>query len=402
MNTPQTITADRLSKLLSGATGQPAEVCDMFIREFFKGIEHEVATHGNATIKGLGSFIATGNPSAPIEFKPDESLRATVNAPFEAFPEIELEDSELVDSTATDLAESASENLPENESAAKNDADAETVAVNETPMPATQISDAGNNPAATDPAPEADNKTSATYLTPEADNKTVVPPDKPSGISDKPLETAKIITTEIEPTDNNEHAISFCEKRRLARRRPSRCRMIVWMIIMLIAGFVAGMTAGYFFYYKINAFFNAPMGNTTSNVTAERPEPTESTPQPTVVSAVKDTTIVHTDTTAIAHESIHVATEPDEKAKTAPEPKPARYDVVTNKIFLATLARKYYGQGDYWVYIYQANNLKHPDRIAPGTRLRIPYPEELPLSGNDSNDIKTARRLGQTIYARYR
>lgn len=401
MNTPQTITADRLSKLLSDATGQPAEVCDLFIREFFKGIELEVATGGSATIKGLGTFIATGNASAPIEFKPDESLRATVNAPFEAFPEIELEDSELDDSTVTYPAESASENLPENESMTESDADAETVAVNETPIPATLISDAGNNPGPTDLAPEADNKTSATDLIPEADNKTI-PPDKPSGISDKPLESANLISTVIEPTDNNEHAISFCEKRRLARRRPSRCRMIVWMIIMLIAGFVAGMTAGYFFYYKINAFFNAPMGSTDINTTAERSEVTEPTPQHTTVPAVKDTTVVHADTTAIADEHTHVANEPDEKAKTAPEPKPARYDVVTNKIFLATLARKYYGQGDYWVYIYQANNLKHPDRIAPGTRLRIPYPEELPLSGNDSNDIKTARRLGQTIYARYR
>lgn len=393
MNTPQTITADRLSKLLSAATGQPAEACDIFIREFFKEVEHDVATGGSATIPGLGTFIATDNATAPIEFKPDESLRATVNAPFEAFPEIELEDTEFDDSTVEksmatgyetpetdDIADPITENTAEKESI-ENVAETGNILHKDDAVQNITTATENINPAQT-PV-----------------NETPAPAIQASETSD----ITHIDSVDSEMIDTNDRVTSFCEKRRLARRRPSRCRMIVWMIIMLIVGFAAGMTAGYFFYYKINAFFNAPMGSTANNYPTERPELTKPSPQHTAPPVVKDTTTVHADTTALpAEDDAHIAARPDEKAKTAPEPKPARYDVVTNKIFLATLARKYYGQGDYWVYIYQANNLKHPDRIAPGTRLRIPYPEELPLSGNDSNDIKAARRLGQTIYARYR
>ena len=79
-----------------------------------------------------------------------------------------------------------------------------------------------------------------------------------------------------------------------------------------------------------------------------------------------------------------------------------RYDKVTSRVYLATLGRKYYGRGEYWVYIYEANDLKHPDRIRPGTKLRIPYPDELPFTGDSSADLKAAKKKAREIYARYK
>lgn len=80
-------------------------------------------------------------------------------------------------------------------------------------------------------------------------------------------------------------------------------------------------------------------------------------------------------------------------------PQPV-YDVVTQRVFLTTLAGKHYGEKELWPYIYQANKgkLKHPDRIPPGTRLIIPPKSSLPLTGNTKDDIVKAKRLGTEIY----
>ena len=42
--------------------------------------------------------------------------------------------------------------------------------------------------------------------------------------------------------------------------------------------------------------------------------------------------------------------------------------------YLVILARKYYGDKDFWVYIYEANKekIKHPNTIPAGTRIAIP------------------------------
>ena len=224
-----------------------------------------------------------------------------------------------------------------------------------------------------------------------------------------------------------EPAPTYAERRRAAKHRPSRCRMIVMMIVMLIAGLAVGLTAGYFFYYKINAFFAAPMGS-IQDAPPFNPVPVDTLPVPVPTKAVaapaKDTVAaVPADTVPTAEpkaeqmpqqesvEPVKVEKKDVTKAKKAAKKsskksgRKARYDKVDKRTFLATLARKYYGNPEYWVYIYDANKkscrLRHPDRIAPGTILRIPYRDELPLTGNDSADVLTAKRRGTAIRAAY-
>jgi len=40
--------------------------------------------------------------------------------------------------------------------------------------------------------------------------------------------------------------------------------------------------------------------------------------------------------------------------------------------------------------------------ISPGTKVRIPYPEELKLSGNKEADLKVAKQRAAEIYRKYK
>lgn len=79
------------------------------------------------------------------------------------------------------------------------------------------------------------------------------------------------------------------------------------------------------------------------------------------------------------------------------------YDTISNTRFLTTMAKKHYGNYHLWAYIYDANpGLGHPDRIRPGTRIRIPMPSSLGINPSDPACIDKAKRRGAAIYARYK
>lgn len=62
---------------------------------------------------------------------------------------------------------------------------------------------------------------------------------------------------------------------------------------------------------------------------------------------------------------------------------------------LTLMAKKYYGNKDFWVYIYEANKSKipNPDRIAQGTLIRIPKLDSRLIDANNPRCIKKAREL---------
>jgi len=64
-------------------------------------------------------------------------------------------------------------------------------------------------------------------------------------------------------------------------------------------------------------------------------------------------------------------------------------EAIPNGSRLAWLARKYYGNRDLWVFIYEANmdHLNHPSKILKGTKIRIPKLEE-PLSDPDNPETR--------------
>lgn len=83
--------------------------------------------------------------------------------------------------------------------------------------------------------------------------------------------------------------------------------------------------------------------------------------------------------------------------------QPSSDDVVVELVkgmTLRSLASKYYGNGDYWVYIYRANRSKlgSPNALTIGIKLVIPQLSELGISNaKDPDQIERARRLEREI-----
>lgn len=62
---------------------------------------------------------------------------------------------------------------------------------------------------------------------------------------------------------------------------------------------------------------------------------------------------------------------------------------------LTNISQKYYGKKDFWVYIYEANrdNIVHPDRITPGTVIKIPKVNPLLIDKRNPRCLEKAREL---------
>ena len=99
------------------------------------------------------------------------------------------------------------------------------------------------------------------------------------------------------------------------------------------------------------------------------------------------------------------STQPKTPAATA---RPAADGVITDTVsstnYLAIMARKYYGNTEFWVYIYKENEaiLGHPDRVPAGTVVVIPPASKYGIDANDPESIKRAKKLNGPIYAPYR
>lgn len=95
--------------------------------------------------------------------------------------------------------------------------------------------------------------------------------------------------------------------------------------------------------------------------------------------------------------------EPDTIAAPAETIQEIVTDTVTPTRFLTTMARQYYGQMEYWVFIYLANEdvLGNPNRTRPGTVVVIPQESDFTEGETREQTIVRAKRLGREIYARY-
>lgn len=78
-------------------------------------------------------------------------------------------------------------------------------------------------------------------------------------------------------------------------------------------------------------------------------------------------------------------------------------DTIGKTRFLTTMARQYYGEMSFWVYIYEENKdiLDNPNRIKPGTTVIIPDAKKYGIDKNDSLSVERAKLKAIEIYAPY-
>lgn len=93
----------------------------------------------------------------------------------------------------------------------------------------------------------------------------------------------------------------------------------------------------------------------------------------------------------------------EEEASIQPEQAPV-YDTVSTTRYLTTIAREHYGDFNFWPYIYLENEsiLGHPDRITPGTKVVVPPLSKYGVDPTNKEDVKKAKEKSLEIYSRYK
>ncbi len=181
--------------------------------------------------------------------------------------------------------------------------------------------------------------------------------------------------------DNDEEQVYI-----LPHRNRRKSAIIVTSFISLIAGIIIGGITVYLLYCDIN--------NVICDF-AQTDKQTQTSDEPIAKKQLAKT--------EISVENYTSTPKVDDQTDTK-MPKEPVYDVIGPKNFLATMAGRHYGEKEYWVYIYEANasQLRHPDRIKPGTKILIPDISTLPLSGDHDADVAKAKQLGVAIYTRFK
>ena len=78
-------------------------------------------------------------------------------------------------------------------------------------------------------------------------------------------------------------------------------------------------------------------------------------------------------------------------------------DTISKTRFLTTMAREYYGNYNFWVYIYEENRniIDNPNKIKPGTVMVIPPAGKYGIDKDDPQSLQTAKQKAFEIFKRY-
>lgn len=361
-----------------------------FIDAFTATILEGLAKDGNVTIKGFGKFIILPRDNEggeshiskdDIRFIPDNELAETINQPFAFFDAVELDDDvtdEVLENTETinKPAEEKTEAANEAENSDDSVQDTNTSEDNLTTVTDTteevSISEEpadGENVVITETVNPAETNTETEIIT-EAKKEDTSTTFNPQQIT--PETTAEVSTPEKEPESsttesvNTDNAGIASEE---SEEEHSSDKSWIWLIVFFIIGLAIG--------------WSVPTFITNSG-----------TPEEIILN---DTIYIEkTVKQEVAKDSAKVENPAVQQQKVVT-------DTVRANRFLTQMARKYYGNPEFWAYIYIENQdkLKNPNTIAPGTVVVIPPAEKYGIDSKSKESVNTATRKCQEILNKY-
>lgn len=362
------ITFPELIEAVATSTNTSKRISETFLKEFFALISDSLAKDESVKIKRIGTFKLTAvdarksvnvNTGEEIEipahkrivYTPDKELAEAINMPFANFETIELSDnipdSELV--KLEDTGEAKEDIAPENEEV---DIEKEKKDVN------------------VDQVHEDDKKDQEDI---------VVEPTTTNFIACEERETVEEESVIDENKEVEETKSSFVENSRISKR-PSYIDEIQIKEIKKSAfgkGFIYGCVSSalcatiivIFIISQLNGFSLISAGE--DKKVEDKKETPVVIPTPLIKPIAKQEVVV--------------------------------MDTITSKNFLTSMARKYYGDNNYWVYIYEENIaiLDNPNKIEPGTAVIIPDAKKYGIDRNNPESLNEAKKKAYIIFKRF-
>lgn len=363
------ITFQQLAELLSVSTGGSQATTEAFLKELFSIIGNAVENGEKATIKGIGSFMLSMDNS-DIEYAPDKDLAESINMPFSCFEAVEIDDDTPdlnIDTTDLTITDSENHNQEHHSNIKDPVASEEDSKSEPEPDPKTEIEAELQLDNQEIPDDDSESETDA--------KETSIPI-----CQDKSEQDTVLATSEIHETIDqlNTETCTDTESDYNEPTTPSsKPRFVIGIILGFILGFLCATTI---LYTKPDILLRTNDNTELTHIN----EPSDS---------IIDCTTENPND-SINNDSIVSVSEFDEIIA---------IDTVMTTRFLTTMARKYYNEMMFWVYIYEENKdkLGNPNTIKPGTTVAIPDLRKYGIHNSDSVNLKKAKLKAVEIYAPY-
>ena len=356
-----------LVALLAKSTGTTEALCDSFLRELL-ALGVEKLTSGNDfLVKGLGTFRQIGGE---VIFEIDNSFADELNSAFDCFEPIELDD---------DFDEELF-----------SEAEQETAQPTEPVQPTTEESEDELPPLTAD-EPETDESQpeDISIDEPQADEPDVLPPPIPEEDRLQPSEVSVAETEEpstdetIKEADSDANTITPDYDAEYGYADDSSSSKPRWQLF--VYGIVCGIVVAVIAYFAL-AYFGILPTTQEQNVVVDTQIP----------SVADDTVVIDTIYPIKPHAVDTVSAQDADEAKVVEPEKEPEAKPVTCKVKASTtlcdLARRYYGDYHFWIYIYQENRekIKDPNNLQSGIVLVIPPAEKYGIDANNQESIDKA------------
>lgn len=346
-----TLSLKQFAQMVASSADISADEAQAFLTSLVTHIKERLCAGEKTHLAGIGTFaVIESGGKATVVFAPDDSFAEAVNEPFAIFEPVELPDSDAIDIAISDTPQ-------------------------ELPAAATAVKPVADKAPATEEIPAP---TPVQEPAPSTDDDDDIP--APAAIThDIEVNTPHTVDTPFPPhSDTAVPAASPAPTQPVGcapSPTPSRQYRLGWLCLGIAIGAIIGYLVAALVY--------------TSREISDADDYSETY-----------------DETALLTDSV-TADVTDEIALTdsyPPQSSVLCHDTVTVRRYITHMAKDYYGDRNFWVYIYEANKdvLGHPERTLPGTVVAIPVPSSIPANPSNPDDIKEARRLAAEIYARFK
>ena len=402
------LTFPELAELLSVATNTSKRMSELALREMFAVISGKLLEGESVKIDGLGVFKVTEVNSrrsvnvntgeaieipghSKITFVADKRLAEAVNAPFASFESVVLDDDVTADMlTAIDNAEPAepsaepsefselSEFLELSEFSEFSEPAAEPAEPSE-PSESSELSEPSEP--ATEPAAEPSELSEFS----EPSELSEPAAEEPAEPAAEPVEEedAQGGAIHVSQSDDDYYYDDDDDESWWQRHRT-------------LKGFLMGVVAGAALYaaadFAIKYYEDNRKVVSAETIAADDGEVVAADTLPSDTLADK----------ASPKDSLKpTASTPSESAKSTIVKQVT--DTVTGSYFLTRMARRHYGNGHFWVYIYEENKgkISNPNNVRPGTVVVIPDAKKYGIDKDNPQSVEAAKRKEGEIQRKF-
>ena len=402
------LTFPELAELLSVATNTSKRMSELALREMFAVISGKLLEGESVKIDGLGVFKVTEVNSrrsvnvntgeaieipghSKITFVADKRLAEAVNAPFASFESVVLDDDVTADMlTAIDNAEPAEPSAEPSEFSELSEFSepaAEPAEPSE-PSEPSELSEPSESSELSEPSEPA--------TEPAAEPSELSEFSEPSELSEPAAEEpAEPAAEPVEEEDAQGGAIHVSQSDDDYYYDDDDDESW-WQRHRTLKGFLMGVVAGAALYAAADFAIKYYEDN-RKVVSAETIEATDGE----VVAADTLPSDTLSDKASPKDSLKPTASTPLESAKSTAVKQVT--DTVTGSYFLTRMARRHYGNGHFWVYIYEENKgkISNPNNVRPGTVVVIPDAKKYGIDKDNPQSVEAAKRKEGEIQRKF-